>query len=67
MGMAMRGLTHCRECGTTLGMGELGTCDRCTTELKQKEKEKTMSKKIFKGYELIKEIAEGNIKERNKI
>ena len=63
MGMAMKGLTHCKECWKPLKDNEHYICNNCRKE----EKEKTMSKKIFKGYELIKEIAEGNIKERNEI
>lgn len=61
MGMAMAGLTHCKKCWKPLKDDEYYMCKNCEIE------EKTKMNKVFKGYELIKEIAEGNIKERNKI
>ena len=66
MSFACRGLTHCSECGTSLGINRIGTCESCEEKLKKKKqnKEKINMSKTYKGYELIKEIAEGNIKER---
>lgn len=65
MGLVCRGVTHCSECGTPLEMNEFGTCNSCEEELKKKKqnKEKANMSKIYKGYELIKEIAEGNIED----
>lgn len=42
MGMAMRGITHCYECGTTLRDGEFHICDSC----RQKEKEEQQKQQI---------------------
>lgn len=64
MSFACRGLTHCSECGTLLGINRIGMCESCEEKLKKKKqnKEKINMSKTYKGYELIKEIAEGNIK-----
>ena len=62
MGLAMSGLTHCERCGQSLGMNRFGMCESCEKEQKQR-KEKINMKKSYKGYELIKAIAEGNIKD----
>ena len=67
MGLACRGITHCSECGTTLKFGELGICKECAEQEINKQNYEKENKKVYKGYELIKEIAEGNIKERNKV
>lgn len=56
MGLAMRGVTHCSECGTTLRMGELATCDRCRKELKEQNKEKKNMGNITISMEEYKEL-----------
>ena len=40
MGMAMRGLTHCEECGTSLDINEFGLCSTCRAEREKEEEEK---------------------------
>ena len=63
MGMACMGLTHCEECWKPLKMNEGFICNEC--EEKQNKKKKENKKiKVYKGYELIKAIADGEIKER---
>lgn len=67
MSFAMTGITHCRECWAPLKEHEYGLCENCKEKEKEeinKKKGKDMSKKIYKGYELIKAIEDGEIKER---
>ena len=66
MSFAMTGITHCRECWTPLKEHEYGLCENCRKKEKEKNKKrgKKMSKKIYKGYELLKAIADGEVKER---
>lgn len=71
MSFACRGITHCEECGTTLRDNEYMTCNMCRERAKEKNKQTTSVNKdkvikIYKGYELIKAIAEGKIKEGSK-
>lgn len=40
MSMAMKGLTHCTNCGTSLDMGEFGYCSSCRAEMEKEEEEK---------------------------
>lgn len=54
MSLAMRGLTHCEECGSPLGMGEYGICLKCINEKNNKvkqEQEKRLERvlSIFDG------------------
>lgn len=54
MGMAMRGVTHCSECGSPLGMGEFDICQTCINEKNNKvkqEQEKRLERvlSIFDG------------------
>ena len=42
MGMAWRGITHCRRCGTTLADNEFCICSSCKREEEEKEKEKNI-------------------------
>lgn len=53
MGMAMRGLTHCEECGTSLDMNEFGLCSTCRAE---REKEEEEQRKIQEKENLKAEI-----------
>lgn len=52
MGMAMRGVTHCSECGSPLGMGEFGICQTCINEKNNKVKQE-QEKKIRKSIKYI--------------
>ncbi len=40
MSFACRGLTHCSECRTPLGMNRIGTCESCEEKLKKKKQNK---------------------------
>lgn len=53
MGMAMRGLTHCEECGTSLDINEFGLCSTCRAE---REKEEEEQRKIQEKENLKAEI-----------
>ena len=57
MGMGCLGLTHCEKCFEPLKDNECGLCKKCREEINQKDK------KQYKGYELLKAIANGEIKE----
>lgn len=46
MGMAMRGLTHCENCGTSLDMNEFGLCAKCRKEQEDEEKERERLQEI---------------------
>lgn len=65
--MAYRGITHCKNCGKSLKMEEYYLCNNCEAKKKKLNKETEKMNKVYKGYELIKAIADGEIKERNKI
>ena len=62
MGMVCMGITHCEKCHKSLKDDEYVLCKKCEEE--NKKKKKSMKKK-YKGYELLKAIADGKIKERN--
>lgn len=71
MSFAFRGITHCDECGTRLGRNEFVVCDVCRERAKEKNKQtvsvntsKDKISKRYKGYELLKIIADGKIKEK---
>ena len=53
MGMAMRGLTHCEECDTSLDINEFGLCSTCRAE---REKEEEEQRKIQEKENLKAEI-----------
>lgn len=50
MSFACRGLTHCSECGTSLGINRIGMCESCEEKLKKKKqnKEKINMSKTYK-------------------
>lgn len=61
MGMAYMGLTHCEKCYKPLKDNEYVLCKKCEEE---REKGKNESRKMkYKGYELLKAIADEEIKE----
>ena len=64
MGMAYMGLTHCEKCYKPLKDDEYVFCKKCEEE--NRKKDKSMKKK-YKGYELIKAISDGEIKDGTKI
>lgn len=61
MGMGCLGLTHCEKCFEPLGDNECGLCKKCREQINQKDK------KQYKGYELMKAIANGDIKKGSKV
>lgn len=60
MGMAYMGLTHCEKCYKPLKDDEYVFCKKCEEENRKKDKSMKMK---YKGYELLKAIADGEIKE----
>lgn len=56
MSLAMRGLTHCEECGSPLGMGEFGICQQCVNERNNKVKEERKKEIQYRIAELQKEL-----------
>lgn len=50
MSFAMRGITHCNECGATLGQGEYCICDNCR---KEQDKERKKYQKEQETEEII--------------
>lgn len=56
MSMAMRGVTHCSECGSPLGMGEFGICQQCVNERNNKVKEERKKEIQYRIAELQKEL-----------
>lgn len=63
MGMAYMGLTHCEKCYKPLKDDEYVFCKKCEEENRKKDKSMKMK---YKGYELLKAIADGEIKEGSK-
>ena len=68
MSMVCRGLTHCSECMTPLEMNKFGICDNCEKEKQnKKKKENKRMNKTYKGKEIFKMIAEGEINKNTKV
>lgn len=63
MGMAYMGLTHCEKCYKPLKDDEYVFCKKCEEENRKKDKSMKMK---YKGYELLKAIADGEIKDGTK-